>query len=74
MALSQLELSLMAFPQSWDPASSMLNVNVFLLPVGDPTAPLGTGPKFAGTAVHLNANIVAGLAALPTSVVAASPG
>jgi hypothetical protein len=66
MALSQLELSLMAFPQSWDPASSMLDVNVFLLPVGDPTAPLGTGPKFAGTAVHLTANIVAGLAALPT--------
>ncbi|HTA42919.1 MAG TPA: hypothetical protein VK789_10760, partial [Bryobacteraceae bacterium] len=66
MSLSQLELSLMAFPQSWDPTSSTLTVNVLLLPVGDPTAPLGTGPKFAGTSVHLSANIVASLAALPT--------
>ena len=66
MSLSQLELSLMAFPQSWDPVSSTLVVNVALLPVGDPTTPLGTGPKFAGTSVHLSANIVAGLVALPT--------
>ena len=66
MSLSQLELSLMAFPQSWNPATNTLTVNVLLMPVGDPTAPLGTGPKFAGTAVHLNANIVASLAALPT--------
>ncbi len=66
MSLSQLELSLMAFPQSWNPATNTLTVNVLLMPVGDPTAPLGTGPKFAGTSVHLSANIVASLAALPT--------
>src|SRR5580700_10707439 len=67
MALNDLELSLMAFPQRWDGSSGLLSLNLLLLPVGDPTAPLGTGPKFAGTAVHLNANIVAGLGSLPSS-------
>ena len=67
MALNDLELSLMAFPQRWDGSSGLLSVNLLLLPVGDPTAPLGTGPRFAGTSVHLNANIVAGLASLPSS-------
>jgi hypothetical protein len=67
MALNDLELSLMAFPQRWDGASGVLWVNLLLLPVGDPTAPLGTGPQFAGTTIHLNVNIVAGLAALPSS-------
>src|SRR5579863_8554661 len=66
MSLSQLELSLMAFPQTWEPTTSTLTVNVLLLPVGDPTAPLGTGPQFAGTSVHLSANVVGSLAALPT--------
>jgi hypothetical protein len=67
MALNDLELSLMAFPQRWDGASGVLTVNLLLLPVGDPTAPLGSGPQFAGTTVHLSANIVAGLAALPST-------
>src|SRR5580704_7222210 len=67
MPLNDLELSLMAFPQRWDGSSNLLSVNLLLLPVGDPTAPLGTGPIFAGTTVHVNANIVAGLATLPSS-------
>jgi hypothetical protein len=67
MPLNDLELSLMAFPQRWDGSSNLLAVNLLLLPVGDPTAPLGTGPIFAGTTVHVNANIVAGLATLPSS-------
>ena len=67
MALNDLELSLMAFPQHWDGASGLLSVNLLLLPVGDPTAPLGTGPQFAGTPVHLSANFVAGLASLPST-------
>jgi hypothetical protein len=67
MALNDLELSLMAFPQRWDGAGGILAVNLLLLPVGDPTAPLGTGPQFAGTSVHLNVNVVAGLATLPST-------
>jgi hypothetical protein len=67
MALNDLELSLMAFPQRWGAGSNLLTVNLLLLPVGDPTAPLGTGPQFSGTSVHLSANIVAGLATLPSS-------
>lgn len=71
MALDDLELSLMAFPQQWAPGtqpsgSGTLKVNVLLLPVGDPTQPLGTGPKFAGTAVHVIANL-SGPNALPNT-------
>ena len=55
MALNDLDLSLMAFPQRWVPAGSTgggtLQLNVLLLPVGDPTQPLGSGPAFAATAV-----------------------
>ena len=51
MALNDLELSLMTFPQRWDGVAGTLSLNLLLLPVGDPTAPLGTGPQFAGTAV-----------------------
>ena len=61
MALNDLELSLMAFPQRWVPAGGagggMLQLNVLLLPVGDPTQPLGSGPAFAGTAVPVVANL-----------------
>src|SRR5579875_1856313 len=57
----------MAFPQRWDGPSGMLSLNILLLPVGDPTAQLGGGPKFAGTAVSLVINLVSGLDALPSS-------
>jgi hypothetical protein len=59
MALNDLQLSLMAFPQRWVPASGggALQLNVLLLPVGDPTQPLGSGPAFAGTAVPVVVNL-----------------
>jgi hypothetical protein len=67
MALDDLELSLMAFPQRWDRASASLSVNILVLPVGDPTAPLGGGPVFAGTDIHLVVNLTAGLDFLPST-------
>jgi hypothetical protein len=67
MALNDLELSLLAFPQQWDGPSGMLSLNILLLPVGDPTAPLGGGPKFAGTTVDLVVNLVSGLDSLPST-------
>lgn len=70
MALNDLELSLMAFPQRWVPAGGTgggtLQLNVLLLPVGDPTQPLGSGPLFAGTAVPVVANL-SGPGALPST-------
>jgi hypothetical protein len=67
MALSDLELSLMTFPQSWNATRQQLVVNLMLLPVGNPMSPLGTGPKFAGTTVNLDAAFIAGLASLPST-------
>jgi hypothetical protein len=62
MAIDKLQLSLMAFPQSWTPGNRPTNdgtlaVNVLALPVGDPRQPLGGGAPFAGTAIHVIANI-----------------
>ena len=68
MALDDLGLSLMAFPQRW--GGGAIAVNLLILPFGDPTAPLGGGPAFAGTTVHLVANVIAGLEDLPTSTTA----
>ena len=67
MALNDLELSLMTFPQRWDGTSGTLALNVLVLPVGDPTAPLGGGPKFAGTAIKLIINLASGLDSLPST-------
>ncbi|WP_433975532.1 hypothetical protein [Tunturiibacter lichenicola] len=67
MALSDLELSLMAFPQNWNATKQQLTVNLMLLPVGNPLAALGTGPQFAGTTVNLDAAFIAGLASLPST-------
>jgi hypothetical protein len=67
MSLNDLELSLMTFPQRWDAASGVLSLNILLLPVGDPTAPLGSGPAFAGTTAPLLVNFAAGLDALPST-------
>jgi hypothetical protein len=74
MALDDLELSLMAFPQNWDSVKKELNVNLLLLPVGDPTQPLATNPPFAGTTIFVKALFIAGLDSLPltTSPVAAT--
>jgi len=64
MALTDLRLSLLAFPQKWTPNS--LAVNLLLLPNGDPLAPLIAGqPMFAGTTLNLEAVLVIGIDALP---------
>jgi hypothetical protein len=64
--LDDLRLSLMAFPQSWNAATNTLAVNLIVLPVGDPTGPIGTVPVFGGTALKLVAHLQSG-DALPTS-------
>ena len=42
--LDDLELSLMAFPQTWTAATHTLAVNLLVLPVGDPTGAVGSVP------------------------------
>lgn len=64
--LDDLELSLMAFPQSWTAATKTLVVNLLVLPVGDPTGPIGTVPIFGGTTLKLKAQLITG-EALPAS-------
>jgi hypothetical protein len=64
--LDDLELSLMAFPQSWTAATKTLALNLLVLPVGDPTGPVGTVPTFGGTTLKLKAQLITG-EALPAS-------
>lgn len=64
--LDDLELSLMAFPQSWTKATGTLAVNLIVLPVGDPTGPVGSVPVFAGTTLKLTAQLLTG-GALPST-------
>jgi len=64
--LDDLELSLMAFPQSWNAATGTLSVNLIVLPVGDPTGPVGSVPVFGGTTLKLAAQLLTG-AALPAT-------
>ena len=64
--LDDLELSLMAFPQSWTAATHTLAVNLLVLPVGNPLGAVGSVPKFAGTTLKLNARLITG-EALPAS-------
>ena len=70
MALNDLRLSLMTFPQRVTPsgASSTLDLRLLLLPLGDPTAAIDAGwPAFAGTMLKLNACVIDSLASLPTN-------
>jgi hypothetical protein len=64
--LDDLELSLMAFPQSWTKATNTLAVNLLVLPIGNPLGPVGSVPKFAGTTLKLEARLLTG-AALPST-------
>jgi hypothetical protein len=64
--LDDLELSLMAFPQSWTAATQTLAVNLLVLPVGDPTGQVGSVPVFAGTPLNLKAELITG-EALPAT-------
>jgi hypothetical protein len=57
MALQDLRLALMAFPQRWD--GRLLHLHVLLLPTGNPLRPLiDPGPPFAGTQLYLQAGII----------------
>ena len=70
MALNDLRLSLMTFPQRVTPsgAASTLDLRLLLLPLGDPTAAIDAGwPAFAGTNLQLNACVIDTLASLPTN-------
>jgi hypothetical protein len=58
--LDDLELSLMAFPQSWTAATETLAVNVLVLPVGNPLGQVGSVAKFAGTTLKLTAHLITG--------------
>jgi hypothetical protein len=69
--LDDLELSLMAFPQSWTAATHTLAVNLLVLPVGNPLGPVGSVARFAGTTLKLNARLITGQA-LPASGTAAA--
>ena len=70
--LDDLELSLMAFPQSWTKATGTLAVNLIVLPVGDPTGPVGSVPVFAGTTLKLTAQLLTGGALLSTIAASAA--
>jgi hypothetical protein len=66
MALLDLALSLMPFPQNWD--GSGIELNILLLPANDPTVklfPAGTGPPFSGTSYKLQVIFIPGLGAPP---------
>ena len=64
MALSDLALSLMAFPQQWNGAR--IDLNLLLLPAADPTAKLSPGgPQFSGTTYQLQVILIPGLDSPP---------
>ncbi len=63
MALADVRLSLLVFPQLW--AAGVLEARVLLLPAGDPTQTPGAGlPAFAGTDWALRAMVLPGLDSL----------
>jgi len=67
--LNDLELSLMAFPQSWTAATHTLAVNLLVLPVGNPLGPVGDVATFAGTPLKLDIKLLTG-EALPATAAA----
>lgn len=77
MALADVRLSILAFPQRWN--AGTLEARVLFLPTGDPTqpppAPPNTGlPAFAGTSWALRAMVLPGLDALLGPDPGATPG
>src|SRR4030095_13638729 len=59
MALSDLHLSILAFPQRWDGAK--IHARVLLLPTGDPLKAVAGLPKFAGTTWKLRTSVLPGI-------------
>ena len=74
MALSDVRLSILAFPQRWGPSG--LEARVLLLPTGNPTSPpaFTNLPTFAGTSWPLRAMVLPGLDSLLGPDPGATPG
>jgi hypothetical protein len=67
-------LSLMMFPQHWDPVAAVLRIRIGAFPFTDPLSPLIAGqPAFADADLAFNARIIPSLAHLPASGDAAAP-
>ena len=65
MAIADIRLTLMPFPQRWD--GSEIDLRILVAPRGDPTDPLVAGaPPFAKAKLTLNALLIPSLAALPS--------
>jgi hypothetical protein len=69
MALTDVRLSMLAFPQAWTAGS--LSARVLLLPAGDPLSPPGLAlPAFAGTSWPLRVTILPA----PDALLGPTPG
>src|SRR5262245_50154914 len=67
-------LTLMMFPQRWDPAAGRMEVRVAAMPFTDPLSPLAAGqPAFADTDLALDVRIIPNLVHLPKTVEANAP-
>ena len=65
MAITDIKLTLMPFPQRWD--GTEIGLRIVVAPRGDPTEPLITGaPPFAIARLTLEAHLISGLVALPS--------
>src|SRR5262249_20927019 len=65
MAITDIRLTLMPFPQRWD--GTGIDLRILVAPRGDPTQPLVAGaPPFAKAKLTLNAMLIPSLAALPS--------
>jgi hypothetical protein len=64
MALTDIRLTLMPFPQRWD--GTGIDMRILVAPRGDPTQPLTPGaPPFAKAKLTLDAQLIPSLASLP---------
>src|SRR5687767_5662844 len=69
MALADVRLSFLTFPQEW--RAGTLAARVLLLPVGDPQAPVAPGlPVFAGTKWPLRVTVLPS----PDALLSGAPG
>jgi hypothetical protein len=59
MALADLKLSILAFPQKWE--NGAIHLRALLLPTGSPLVPPAGMPKFAGQAWQLRAVVLSGM-------------
>jgi hypothetical protein len=65
MAITDIRLTLMPFPQRWD--ETAIDLRVLVAPRGNPTQPLTAGaPPFATAKLTLTAQLIPSLASLPS--------